>query len=169
VTSHQDRTAADNNCYACRNTQSPSLPPRERVAHTDHWRVAHAFDTDLPGWLVLLPTRHITSIADLDPEAAAELGPLLHQLSVALRDEVGCLKTYVMQFSEAEGYTHVHFHLVPRMTDQPVDHRGPRVFAHLGHADPDRVSKSDQDALALRLRARLDAPAAALTADATPR
>jgi diadenosine tetraphosphate (Ap4A) HIT family hydrolase len=147
--------AADVACYGCRVTALPEPPPRECIVRTKHWRVAHAFDTNLPGWLVLQPTRHVTTIADLEPEAAAELGPLLHRLSVALRDEVGCLKTYVMQFAEAAGFAHLHFHLVPRMADQPEEHRGPRVFAHLGHADPDRVSEPDQDAVALRLRARL--------------
>ena len=142
-------------CFSCRGNVAATLPARESIVRTDHWRVAHAFDTDLPGWLVLLPTSHVTAIAELEPAAMADLGPLLRDLSIALRDETGCVKTYVMQFAEAEGFAHVHFHLVPRMPDQPVEHRGPKVFAHLGHADPDRVSVEDQDALAEALRRRL--------------
>jgi diadenosine tetraphosphate (Ap4A) HIT family hydrolase len=145
----------DLDCYNCRITASPDPAPRDTIVRTDHWRVAHAFDTDLPGWLVLAPTLHVTRITQLAPAAAAELGSLLLDLSVALERETGCLKTYVMQFSEAEGYAHLHFHLVPRMADQPVEHRGPKVFAHLGHPDSRRVSEQDQDAVAARLRAAL--------------
>ena len=97
-----------------------------------------------------------TPLAETDEwDAAAELGPLLRDLSIALEAETGCLKTYVMQFSEAEGFAHLHFHLVPRMPDQPAEHRGPRVFAHLGHPESSRVTESARDDLALRLRARL--------------
>ncbi len=37
-----------------------------------------------------------------------------------------------MQFSEAEGFSHLHLHLhlVPRLPDHPEDARGPRVFAY---------------------------------------
>ncbi len=51
-----------------------SLPQREDVVHTDHWRVAHAFNSTLSGWLVLLPTQHVVSFTELTPEAADELG-----------------------------------------------------------------------------------------------
>jgi diadenosine tetraphosphate (Ap4A) HIT family hydrolase len=142
-------------CYNCRLNAQPDRAPREDVMSVEHWRVAHAFDTDLPGWLIVLPTSHVTSIADLTPDAAAELGPILRDLSIALEAETGCLKTYVMQFSEAEGFAHLHFHLVPRMPDQPAEHRGPKVFAHLGHPESSRVTEAARDDLALRLRARL--------------
>jgi len=49
-----------------------TLPPREDVVNTDHWRVAHAFNSTLPGWLVLLPTRHFATFTELTPEAADE-------------------------------------------------------------------------------------------------
>ncbi|MFI7551667.1 HIT family protein [Micromonospora sediminimaris] len=53
-------------CYVCRSEeQFDTLPPRERVAADEHWRVVHAFDSRLPGWLVLVPRRHVTSIAEL--------------------------------------------------------------------------------------------------------
>jgi diadenosine tetraphosphate (Ap4A) HIT family hydrolase len=36
-----------------------------------------------------------------------------------------------MLFAEAEGFAHLHAHVVPRMPDQPVDRRGPAVFGYL--------------------------------------
>ena len=54
-------------CFPCDQQAAISLPPREDVVHTDHWRVAHAFNSTLPGWLVLLPTRHVASFTEPDP------------------------------------------------------------------------------------------------------
>jgi diadenosine tetraphosphate (Ap4A) HIT family hydrolase len=70
-------------CFACEQDQRTDLPPRERVSVTEHWRVAHAFDSALSGWLVVLPRRHVEAIAKLQREEAAELGPLLTDLSRA--------------------------------------------------------------------------------------
>ena len=96
-------------CYSCaRDAQLDRLPPRERIAVDDHWRVAHAFDVALPGWLVLLPRRHVTSIATLTDAEASALGSWQVRLSRALHATVDCQKTYVAQFGEAEiGRAHV--------------------------------------------------------------
>ncbi len=72
-------------CFPCDQQAAAFLPPREDVVHTDHWRVAHAFNSTLPGWLVLLPTRHVTSFTDLTPEAADELGGLIRRLAPMLQ------------------------------------------------------------------------------------
>jgi diadenosine tetraphosphate (Ap4A) HIT family hydrolase len=143
-------------CFPCdQQAQLSDLPPREDVLHTEHWRVAHAFDSSLAGWLVLLPTWHVATFTELTAEAADELGGLVRRVSVALESVTGCVKTYLMQFSEAEGFSHLHLHLVPRMADQPVTARGPRVFAYLGADEEHRLPDAERDAVALRLRAAL--------------
>ncbi|MEU8261207.1 HIT family protein [Micromonospora sp. NPDC048999] len=143
-------------CYTCHsNQQIPTLPPRELIAVDDHWRVAHAFDTALPGWLVLVPLRHVTSIADLTDAEAASLGTWQVRLSRALRTVTGCAKTYLVQFAEKEGFAHVHFHVVPRMPDLPDDRRGPAIFGYLDTPEDHRVSERQQDELATALHAQL--------------
>ena len=67
----------------------------------------------LPGWLVLVPRRHTVALDDLTADEAADLGPLLRAVSSALRDVVRCRKTYVVLFAEAEGFQHIHFHIIP--------------------------------------------------------
>lgn len=79
-------------CYACRMNAKPDLPLRERVYDDGRWRVAHAFNSTLAGWLVVLPRRHLRSLVELGPEEAAVLGPLLQRLSVALVTVTGCIK-----------------------------------------------------------------------------
>ncbi len=39
-------------CYPCEmNARIDDLPPRERVHAEGGWRIAHAFNVSLPGWL----------------------------------------------------------------------------------------------------------------------
>ncbi len=91
----------------CRSEERfDALPPRERVDTDEHWRVVHAFDSRLPGWLVLVPRRHVTSIADLTDAEAASLGTWQVRLSRALTAVTGCVKTYVMQYAEQAGFAH---------------------------------------------------------------
>jgi diadenosine tetraphosphate (Ap4A) HIT family hydrolase len=145
-------------CYACRNNDRlDQLPPRERIAADQHWRVAHAFNSTLPGWLVLVPRRHVTTIAELTDDEAAALGTWQVRLSRALHEVTGCVKTYVMQFAEQEGFAHVHFHVVPRMPDLPVDRRGPGIFRYLDPPPGERLREAQRDNLALAVRAALSA------------
>jgi len=142
-------------CYSCEQQASVLLPPRDHITHTEHWRVAHAFNSTLPGWLVLLPTRHITSFTQLSRPAADELGGLILRCSAALEAVTGCVKTYLMQFSEAEGFSHLHLHLVPRSVDHPEHARGPKVFAYMSDNASEWIPESGRDALAMALRAEL--------------
>jgi diadenosine tetraphosphate (Ap4A) HIT family hydrolase len=132
-------TPAD--CYTCaQNARGDEAPVRERIAADELWRAAHAFNSALPGWLVLVPRRHVTSLAELTDAEAAALGVWQVRLSRALKTVVGCQKTYVAQFAEAEGFSHVHFHVVPRQLDLAPELRGPRVFQLLGAAGRQQVS-----------------------------
>jgi diadenosine tetraphosphate (Ap4A) HIT family hydrolase len=124
--------AADPECLTCARNGQPELPPRERVHVGARWRVAHAFGSALPGWLVVVPRRHVTALDELTPEEAADLGPLLRGVTAAMRSVLGCAKTYVALFAEAEGFAHVHFHVIPRAADLAADLRGPRIFGLLG-------------------------------------
>ncbi len=125
----------------------------DSIYRTQHWDLVHSYNTALPGWLVLVARRHVEAIDDLTDEEAAELGVLLRQTSAALREVTGCVKTYVCQFAEQAEHPHVHFHVIPRLADQPDDRRGPRVFAYLGVPEAERVSEEAMNAIAARLRA----------------
>jgi diadenosine tetraphosphate (Ap4A) HIT family hydrolase len=151
-----DADGLEPDCFNCEQQRAASLPPREDVVHTDHWRVAHAFNSTLPGWLVVVPARHILSFADLTAEAAGELGDLVRRMSVALERVTGCVKTYLMQFSEAEGFSHLHLHLVPRMPEHPENARGPAVFALMADDESQWLPENERDEIALALRAAYD-------------
>jgi diadenosine tetraphosphate (Ap4A) HIT family hydrolase len=148
-----------NECYSCAcNADFDRLPPRERVAADGLWRVAHAFDSALPGWLVLLPRRHVTSISALTDTEASSLGIWQVRLSRALHKVTACEKTYVAQFAEAEGFAHVHFHIVPRPAGLASELRGPRIFFHLlGPSDRPHIREHKMDEIAVELAKELQA------------
>ncbi|AEV85287.1 HIT family hydrolase [Actinoplanes sp. SE50] len=144
-------------CLACAtDARFDDPPPRERIAADPHWRVVHAFTSTLPGWLVLIPRRHVTAIADLTDDEAAALGTWQVRVSRALHAATRCAKTYVVQFAEQDGFGHVHFPIVPRMPDLPDDRRGPAVFRYLAKAPTQGLTEAERDELALTLRAHLD-------------
>jgi diadenosine tetraphosphate (Ap4A) HIT family hydrolase len=150
--------APETDCFSCKgNADVDQLPLRERIAFDESWRVAHAFNSRLPGWLVLIPRRHVTTIADLTDAEAAALGSWQVRLSRALHAVTGCAKTYVAQFAEAEGFAHVHFHIVPRSPDLAHEHRGPRVFGLLGGTDQPHVDAAAIDQIAISLAGHLTA------------
>lgn len=142
-------------CYNCRLEAAPDLPPREAVVRTPYWRVAHAFDSALPGWLVLVPTEHLLALHELSEPALVELGRLQGQLAQALHEVLGAQKTYLMQFSEAPGFTHLHVHLVPRMPDQPDERKGPGILGYLGAAEDARVPTAEMDRIAVDVGRRV--------------
>jgi diadenosine tetraphosphate (Ap4A) HIT family hydrolase len=60
-----------------------------------------------------------------------------------------------MQFSEADGFSHLHLHVVPRMADQPDLARGPRVFTYLAEDSAQWPPEAERDDLARSVRAAL--------------
>jgi diadenosine tetraphosphate (Ap4A) HIT family hydrolase len=132
--------------------QIESLPPREAILVEDGWRVVHAINSALEGWLVVVPLRHVTSMNDLTPHEAEALGSLLRRASLALTEVVGSEKAYFMFFAEAEGFSHFHVHVVPRMPWFTKDQSGPRVFTLMGGSEANWVPELVQDEVALRLR-----------------
>lgn len=99
------------------------------------WEIEHAIEPlPLLGWLVLRPRRHVEHFADLTPEEALTFGPLVHRVTAAMTEILHPAKIYLSLYAEAEGFAHLHVHLIPRYLDTPDDHRGPRIFAYLSEA-----------------------------------
>jgi diadenosine tetraphosphate (Ap4A) HIT family hydrolase len=142
-------------CYTCdliQRRDRGEAPLWDNIHRTAYWDVVHSYNTALPGWLVLVARRHITAIDELTDAEAAELGVLLRRVSAVLRVVTGCVKTYVCQFAEQAEHPHVHFHVIPRMPDQPAERRGPKVFGYLGVPEAERVSEEAMNEIAERVR-----------------
>ena len=134
-------------CYACQQNGIPpeELPPRELIFDDGNWRVVHAFGSAIPGWLVVVCRRHVTSISQLTPQEAVALGPLLVSLSGALEEIFSARKAYVAFLAETEGFEHLHIHVVPRKEDMLPEQRGKHVFDWLGMPDNEAISDGEAD------------------------
>jgi diadenosine tetraphosphate (Ap4A) HIT family hydrolase len=139
-------------CELIANRNAGTAPLWDCIYRTPLWDVVHSYDTALPGWLVLVVRRHIVSLDELTDTEAVELGRLIRGTSFALKKVTGCVKTYVLQFAERAEHPHVHFHIVPRMADQPDDRRSTRILEYLGVSEEQRVSQEVMNAIAVKVR-----------------
>ena len=146
-------------CYTCEliaRRDAGQAPVWDAILRTQYWDMVHSYNTSLLGWLVLVARRHMAAIAEMTEEEAVELGSLIRRVSLALQKATGCLKTYVIQFADSPDHPHVHFHIVPRMPDQPEERKGPNVFGYVGVAPEERVSEEAMNQCALRIRQILE-------------
>jgi diadenosine tetraphosphate (Ap4A) HIT family hydrolase len=139
-------------CELLRRRDTGEAPLWDSIYRTDYWDVVHALNSGLLGWTVLVVRRHIAAIDELTEAETLELGKLIREVSIALKQQTGCTKTYVAQFAEGPGHQHVHFHVVPRMADQPDDHKGPSVFKYLGVPNDEWISEDSMNAFGSELR-----------------
>lgn len=155
-------------CHTCELTarrDTGEAPLWDNIYRTQYWDVVHSYNTGLLGWLVLVARRHVAAIDELSEAEAAELGLLLRQVSLSLKQVTGCLKTYVLQFAEHPRHPHVHFHVVPRMKDQPDGRRGPKIMEYLKVSEAERVDEAAMNALGVQIRQALSAMATKTNAD----
>ena len=144
-----------NACHTCTLTarrDAGAAPLWDNIYRTAHWDVVHSFNTSLPGWLVLVARRHMAAVAELTAAEAAELGDLQRRVSRALHEVTGCAKTYIIQFAEHPDHPHVHFHIVPRMANQPAERRSVNIFSCLGVAETERVSEEEMNEVGAQIR-----------------
>ena len=144
-----------NACHTCTLTarrDAGAAPLWDNIYRTAHWDVVHSFNTSLPGWLVLVARRHMAAVAALTAAEAAELGDLQRRVSRALHEVTGCAKTYIIQFAEHPDHPHVHFHIVPRMANQPAERRSVNIFSCLGVAETERVSEEEMNEVGAQIR-----------------
>ena len=139
-------------CELIRRRNAGLAPLWDNIYRTPGWDVVHSYNTALPGWLVLVTRRHIESVDQMNDAEAAELGVLLRRVSAALRSVTGCVKTYVIQFAEHPQHPHVHFHVVPRMADQPETYRGPGIFGYMSGPPEQYVGEERMNEIAMRVR-----------------
>lgn len=149
---------AESECLTCSFNRDP-VAPGGRIYGDDLWVLEHAVEPiPMAGWLVLKPRRHVEAFADLTEGEAASFGPLVRSVTHALQELLNPAKIYLSMFMEAEGFAHLHVHIIPRFEDTPPECRGPRAFEYLRAANQTGVSQDSVDEacrIAEALRARL--------------
>ena len=142
-------------CDLLRRRDEGQAPVWDSIHRTLYWDVVHCNNISLPGWLILIVRRHIAAVDEMTEEEAVEAGKLMRRVSLALKHHTGCTKTYIVQFAEAPGHHHVHFHIIPRLPNQSDDLTGPNIFKLLGVPAEERVEEVIMNHIALDIRRSL--------------
>ena len=79
---------------ACELADGRRPLPGGRIFKTDYWLVEHCLGRLGLGTLIVKPERHVTSVANLSDDEAAELGPLLRCASAVAEQLVSAEQTY---------------------------------------------------------------------------
>lgn len=119
-------------CLTCLNIQRVQrISPGPFIFESASWLVDHAYPCLHPGWLVILPRRHIEALHELSRAEFLELAELEYTLLQVMQSDPTIQKEYLMCFAEGPGFQHVHIHLVPRPISLAEEYQGPRIFAML--------------------------------------
>jgi diadenosine tetraphosphate (Ap4A) HIT family hydrolase len=106
------RDVAD--CLGCEIVTGKRAVPGGIVHQTAHWIVNHAVGRLSLGTLVVAPRDHVVAVADLDDEAAAELGTLLRDAARVVEAICRPEQTYVCVWSHGQTERrHLHMLVQP--------------------------------------------------------
>ncbi len=113
-------------CLTCLSISGERrISPGPTIAGGRYWLLEHAYPCALKGWLVLVLRRHVAALHALTGDEFAEIATFLEKATRLLHRELDCEKEYVACFAEAEGFQHVHIHIVPRAGDLAHELQGP--------------------------------------------
>lgn len=144
-------------CRSCRSNHGEErISPGPPIYVGRFWQVEHAYPTRLPGWLVIVLRRHAEALHELRTDEYVELGYVLERTVRVVHEATGCAKEYVACYAEADGFQHIHFHVVPRAADMPTHLIGANSFALLKVSEVEAVQPEEIRALCESLRTRFD-------------
>lgn len=139
---------------ACALADGRRALPGGRIYRTETWLVEHCVGPLGLGTLIVKPERHVTSVAGLTEDEAAELGPLLRRTSAVAAQLVGAEQAYNCLWSHAGGIpVHIHYVVQPVTAAQMLEFGayGPSLQVAM-FAKGEVPAESDIDKVAERAR-----------------
>jgi diadenosine tetraphosphate (Ap4A) HIT family hydrolase len=117
-------------CLACDLLVGRRRCPGGTIAETSRWAVQHCVGPLGVGTLIVKPKRHVLHVGELDPDEAAELGPLLRRTAAAVTTVFDPEQVYVCLWSHADGVPgHIHWVVQPVEASTDPARRGPHLQA----------------------------------------
>ncbi len=135
-------------CVACDLSSGRRELPGGVIHRTRYWVVEHCVGPLGLGTLIVKPGRHVTELAALSDDEAAELGPLLRRASWVAGQLVQADQVYNCLWCHGDpAPRHIHYVVQPVTTDQTAAYRahGPGLqvarFAEGERPDPGLVAQ----------------------------
>jgi diadenosine tetraphosphate (Ap4A) HIT family hydrolase len=127
-------------CLTCKsNSGQQRISPGPTMFEGEYWLVEHAYPVKRLGWIVIVLKRHAEALHDLSAAEFAELGGLLSLTTHFLSEELHNQKEYISCYGEAEGFSHIHFHVFAKPAYLPDELKGGKSFNLLKVAREDAV------------------------------
>lgn len=139
-------------CVLCRRLHAAEPPPGGWLLRDERWAAAVMPGAEVPGWVVLQPVRHVERIWELEPQALADLGPVVARLSEAISGARDGAKVYLGAFGER--IPHWHLIVAPPPEGLAPSRRGPGLLADFG----DLVDRAAAERTAALVADRLQRP-----------
>src|SRR5438477_13205439 len=109
-------------CYTCKSISGERrISPGPTIYTGEHWLVEHAYPCGIKGWLVIVLRRHVEALHELSSAEFSELSELVEKTVRVVREHFACDKEYVACFAEAEGFNHVHVHVIAKPHNLPQE------------------------------------------------
>jgi diadenosine tetraphosphate (Ap4A) HIT family hydrolase len=142
-------------CLACDLLAGRRPLPGGTIVETPRWAVQHCVGPLGVGTLIVKPKRHVVGVGELDPDEAAELGPLLQHTAAAVTEAFAPEQVYVCLWSHAGGVPgHLHWVVQPVEPSLDPARRGPHLQAAMFDRD-EYPDPAEIEAAADRVRAAL--------------
>lgn len=129
-------------CLSCKsNIGIKRISPGIQIFESEYWIVEHAYPCSLEGWLVIVLKRHCEEFHKLSKEEFLDLSFVQSKVISTIHQYFQSEKEYIFCFAEAEGFKHIHFHVVPKTKDFDPQFTGAKVFHYLKAPKENWVSK----------------------------
>jgi histidine triad (HIT) family protein len=112
-------------CSICQGIQD-ELPTI--VWKDEHWLLRHSTETNIEGYLILEPLRHLLDFSQATPEELSGYGKAVGMAMRAIHAVVKPDRIYT--FSLGESAPHLHVHLIPRAPDFPRTYKARGVMQY---------------------------------------
>jgi len=119
-------------CLSCDFLAGRKTAPGGTIYENEFWLVDSASaPATWRGFLIIKLKRHCEQLAELTPEEAAALGPVVRLTCAAVAAVLKPAKVYVCSFGD--GVRHIHFWVLPRPAEMRPGMKG--VMRHLARRD----------------------------------
>lgn len=99
-------------CLTCSIVNGELFPVGGIIYEDTYVLLHHCIDSQIPGYLILSPSRHIESYSNLSQNEILHMGIVTKAVVAALKRIDGIEKVYLANFGEQT--THFHMHIFPR-------------------------------------------------------
>ncbi len=106
-------------CNVCAIHNDLDFCSNYQIIKTPLWVLRHhPHPSPLLGWILLDSNRHLSGPVDFSPDEAIAWGKAVQSSCKLLKEVSRCDRVYVVAFGE--GAQHLHVHLIPRFTSNPL-------------------------------------------------